>query len=193
MPRFPGMADQQENSRVKIGALKPLPHSVSPHSKNLRLHRLSDAPATFFVMKSLQPKKPVLTPELRAAVSDAFAFAVEKERIYLRTFVVMPDHWHGLFATREPWTLPKFMQAFMSFIGGKTHDATQAAQTRWQDGYYETHVKTAKQFHFVSEYILANPVKKGLVESPEDWDASSLRAPEIVTDPWPYLLDNVEL
>lgn len=162
MPRFCGMASQEDFHPPKIGALKPLPHFSSPHSKNLRLHRLSNASATFFVTKSLQPKKPILTPELRAVISSSFLFAVLKERIYLRTFVVMPDHWHALFATREPWTLPKFMQAFMSFVGGKTHDATKTAKTRWQDGYYETWIRTTKQFHFVSEYILANPVKKGV-------------------------------
>ena len=169
----------------EIGALKPL-----PHSSNLRLHRLSSAPATFFVTKSLQPKKPILTPELRALICDAFVFAVHNERIYLRAFVVMPDHWHALLATRDPWTLPKFMHAFMSYIGGQTYRATTAAKTRWQDGYYETHVKTAKQFHFVSEYILANPVKKGLVDSPDQWDASSLKMPGIIAAPWPYLLDD---
>ena len=26
----------------------------------------------------------------------------------------MPDHWHALFALREPWTLPKFMHDMMS-------------------------------------------------------------------------------
>ena len=48
-----------------------------PHSKNLRLHRLRDAPATFFVTKSLRPKKPVLTSELRQVIVEAFAFAVQ--------------------------------------------------------------------------------------------------------------------
>ena len=184
MPRSSDMPSTGEN-RTPIGALRPL-----PHSSNLRLHRLSSAPATFFVTKSLQPKKPVLTAELRAVISDAFVFAVHKERIYLRAFVVMPDHWHALFATREPWTLPKFMHAFMSYVGGKTNSALTMAKTQWQEGYYETWVKTAKQFHFVSEYILANPVKKGLAESPEQWDASSLKTPEAVTQDWPFLLDN---
>jgi REP element-mobilizing transposase RayT len=164
--------------------------SKDAHSRDLRLHRLADASATFFVTKSLQPKKQVLTPGLRAIISDAFVFAVQRERIYLRSFVVMPDHWHALVALREPWTLPKFMHSLMSYIGGKTSHALAAAQTQWQDGYYETWVKTAKQFHFVSEYILANPVKKGFVSVAEEWDASSLKRPEIIAEPWPFLLDN---
>ena len=35
------------------------------HSRNLRLHRLSDTPATFFVTKSLHPKKPILEDMLQ--------------------------------------------------------------------------------------------------------------------------------
>ncbi len=102
----------------------------------------------------------------------------------------MPDHWHALFALREPWTLPKFMHAFMSYVGGRTSSALQAADTRWQDGYYETFVRTAKQFEFITEYILENPVKKGFVDLPEEWDASSLKTPEVVAEPWPFVLDN---
>lgn len=164
--------------------------STESHSRNLRLHRLSDVPATFFVTKSLQPKKPALTLELRQIISNAFVFAVNKERIYLRAFVVLPDHWHALFALREPWTLPKFMHALMSHLAAKTIQGIQAAGTVWQDGYYETLVKTARQFHFVSEYILENPVKRGLVSHRDDWDASSLKTPQVVAEPWPYLLDN---
>jgi REP element-mobilizing transposase RayT len=78
-----------------------------PHSRNLRLHRLSDTSATFFITKSLLPRKAVLDEAVREIIVSALAFAVGQQRIYLRAFVVMPDHWHALFALREPWTLPK--------------------------------------------------------------------------------------
>lgn len=117
-----------------------------PHSKNLRLHRLWDVPSTFFVTKSLRPKKPVLGPELWQMIGDAFAFAVKHERIYLRAFVVMPDHWHALVGLREPWTLPKFMHSFMSHVGAMTSTHLEDNKTAWQEGYYETLIKTARQF-----------------------------------------------
>jgi hypothetical protein len=50
-------------------------------------------------------------------------------------------------------------------------------------------VKTAKQFEFVSRYIEQNPVAKGLVETPEEWVSSSAKRKDLVTDPWPWLLD----
>ena len=60
--------------------------------------------------------------------------------------------------------------------------------TSWQDGYYDTRVKTAKQFQFVTCYIEQNPVVKGLVKNL----TNGLRAAQterLVTDPWPWLLD----
>ncbi len=154
------------------------------------MHRWSDVSATFFVTKSLVPKKPVLDPEARAVIVSAFRFAVERERIYLRAFVVMPDHWHALLALREPWMLPKFMHAFMSYVGGKTKARLASRKASWQDGYYETHVKTARQFKYVARYIEQNPVVKQLVESPEQWNASSASTKDVITDPWPLVYDS---
>jgi len=160
-----------------------------PHSRNLRLHRLADTPATFFITKSLLPKKAVLNEAVREIIVSAFAFAVQEQRIYLRAFVVMPDHWHALFALRDPWVLPKFMHALMSYVAGKTAALLKNHNTSWQDGYYDTRVKTSKQFEFVSRYIEQNPVARGLVEGPDGWNASSVTRKDLVTDPWLWLLD----
>lgn len=139
--------------------------------------------------KSLLPKKPILGEAARQIVVSAFAFAKEHERIYLRAFVVMPDHWHALFVLREPWTLPKLMHDMMSFIGGKTSALLQRHSTCWQDGYYDTRVKSAKQFEFVAYYIEQNPVVRGLVDEPQQWDASSAARNDLVTDPWPWIYE----
>jgi putative transposase len=166
--------------------------TVDPHSRNLRLHRLADAPATFFITKSLRPKKPLLHEELRLMIVSAFEYALKHDRIYLRAFVVMPDHWHALFALRDPWTLPKFMHSQMSHVAAKTSAYLWSNGSGWQDTYYETRVRTARQFRFIAYYIEQNPVKKGLVENPGDWDASSAARMDLVTDPWPWLFEKEE-
>jgi len=157
-----------------------------PHSRNLRLNRCKDVPATFFVTKSLLPKKPALDHEARAVVTSAFRFAVANERILLAAFVVMPDHWHGLFGLLGDWTLPRFMHGFMSFVGGTTAGTLKRWQTAWEDGYYDTKVKSLKQFDYVRDYIHQNPERKGLVQKAEDWDAISFREPDIITADWPW-------
>ncbi|MEY2528954.1 MAG: REP-associated tyrosine transposase [Verrucomicrobiota bacterium] len=161
-----------------------------PHSRNLRLHRLSDTPATFFVTKSLLPKKPVLDADRRQIIVSAFEYALRDERIYLRAFVVMPDHWHALFALREPWTLPKFMHSLMSHVAAKTSAHLYFGGSEWQDTYYETRIRTARQFRYVAYYIEQNPVKKELVVKPEDWSASSAARTDLVTEPWPWLYEH---
>jgi REP element-mobilizing transposase RayT len=114
---------------------------------------------------------------------------VHSERIYLRAFVVMPDHWHALFALREPWALPIFMHDLMSFVGRKTSALLRARETSWQDGYDDTHIRTAKQFEYVAYYVEQNPVEKGLVDLQDQWDASSASQKDLVTDPWPLIYD----
>lgn len=131
----------------------------------------------------------MLDADARAIVVSAFQFGVERKRIYLRAFVVMPDHWHALFALRERWTLPKLMHDLMSFVGRKTARLLSSRETAWQDGYYDTLIKTAKQFEYVAYYIEQNPVVKELVDSPAQWDASSASCRDLITDPWPLLYD----
>jgi putative transposase len=164
----------------------------NPHSRDLRLHRLSDAPATFFVTKSLLPKKPLLNSRLRQLIVDSFEYALRHERVYLRAFVVMPSHWHALFALREPWTLPRLMHAFMSHVAAETSSHLCLHGSTWQDSYYETRIRTARQFRYVAYYIEQNPVKAELVEKPEDWEASSAARTDLVTEPWPWLLEREE-
>jgi REP element-mobilizing transposase RayT len=127
----------------------------------------------------LPPKKGVLDEAAREIIVSAFAFAVQQQRTYLRAFVVMPDHWHALFALCEPWVLPKFMHALMSFVAGKTAALLKNRNTAWQDGYYDTRVRTSKQFEFVARYIEQNPVARGLVERADEWDASSAKRKDL--------------
>jgi len=168
---------------------RPQPASC-PHSENLRLNRWTKTPAVFFITKSIYPRKSVLDAAARELIVSALGFSVQKNRIHLRAFVVMPDHWHALFALREPWTLPRFMHALMSFVAAKTSLLLKSHQTSWQDGYYDTRVKTPKQLAFIVNYIEQNPVAKGLVEKAEEWDASSVKRTDLIEDPWPFLFDS---
>jgi putative transposase len=155
----------------------------------LRLNRFIDGPATFFITKTLHPKKAILNEAAMEVIVSALSFAEQNKRIYLRAFVVMPDHWHALFAVTRDWPLPRTMHAMMSFIGGKTHQLLQSRATEWQETYYDTRIQTARQFEYVAHYIENNPVKKGLVEKADHWRFSSAATPHLTTDPWPWPFD----
>jgi len=81
------------------------------------------------------------------------------------------------------------MHSLMSHVAAKTSALLAARGCVWQDAYYETRVKTARQFRYVAYYIEQNPVTKALVENPGDWAASSAARTDLVTDPWPWMFE----
>ncbi len=166
------------------GALVPRP--PAPHSANLRLHRRTDPGLTVFITKCVQPRKPALGIAERAIISSALRHAVQHNQILLAAFIVMPDHWHALVGLNDGCTLPKFMHSIMSFVAAKTCVRLSAKGCEWQDSYYETWIRSARQFEYVADYIVQNPVRKGLVAKPDLWDATSLRDRDLVTHPWPW-------
>jgi hypothetical protein len=123
---------------------------LQAHSRNLRW---IDASATFFITKSRIQRDQFSIQEHARSLSphsvsrwNTVAFT---SALSLSCLII----WHGLFALREPWTLPKSMHDFMSYVGRRTGRFLSTHDTAWQDGYYDTHVKTAKQFEYVAYYI----------------------------------------
>ncbi len=160
-----------------------------PHSKDLRTHRRKEAPGIFFITKGLIPRKPILTSSIIAdEIINSFRFSVEQQRIMLAAFMVMPDHWHGLFYVKPPFTLPKLMHGFDTWIGSKSTSLVKEHKTIWQESYYDTRVRSAKQFAYVLHYIERNPVDKGLIANREDWPWSSAnpKHQDMLTRPWPW-------
>jgi putative transposase len=94
-------------------------------------------------------------------------------KFYLHAFVMMPDHVHLLITPAENLSLEKCMQLIK---GGFSYRATQEFGKRgrlWAAGFSETHVTNATQFANYADYIHRNPVKRGLVPSPELYECSS--------------------
>jgi len=84
----------------------------------------------------------------------------------------MPEHVHLLMTEPERGTLASAVQAIKQsvsrkLIGDRAHF--------WQARYYDFNVWTAKKRIEKLKYIHLNPVKRGLVERPEDWAWSSFR------------------
>ena len=77
----------------------------------------------------------------------------------------------------------------MSYVAAKTSSLLKRHNVSWQDGYYDTHVKTGKQFAYIAYYIEQNPVVKELVGGAQEWKASSAARTDLVTEPWPRLSD----
>jgi putative transposase len=80
----------------------------------------------------------------------------------------MPEHVHLLLSEPDIGPLSKALHAL------KLSMAKRSSQKPfWQVRYYDFNVFTARKHVEKLRYIHRNPVKRGLVEQPQDWQLSS--------------------
>jgi putative transposase len=81
-------------------------------------------------------------------------------------YVIMPDHVH-LFAAAEEdaGDLETWMHVWKRLVTG----ALDMGPGKWQNSHWDTRLRTQESFNEKWEYIRMNPVRKGLVEEPDDW------------------------
>ncbi len=88
----------------------------------------------------------------------------------------MPEHVHLLVSEPERSSLAVAIQMLKQIVAQKLRPSGEkdGAPTRfWQTRYYDFNVWTAKKRIEKLRYMHRNPVKRGLVEKPEDWAWSS--------------------
>jgi putative transposase len=84
--------------------------------------------------------------------------------------VVMPEHVHLLVSEPRKVLLSKAIQALKLSVSVRSRE-----HPFWQPRYYDFNVHSEKKRIEKLRYMHRNPVKRGLVEKPEDWLWSSFR------------------
>lgn len=89
---------------------------------------------------------------------------------HLIAYCLMPDHLHILIQAGEnPKDLREFVRGFKSYCSIATRSvatpvATKTNMKMWQRGFYEHILRKEENIADIAEYILNNPVRKGLVQ-----------------------------
>jgi len=89
-------------------------------------------------------------------------------------FVVMPDHMHWLFQLRGTRTLAVCVNTMKSFATRRINRLMGRSGRLWQKGFYDRAIRREEDLLDVARYIVANPLRAGLVKSLRDfphWDA----------------------
>ena len=130
-------------------------------------------PALFFATTSTLKRKNYFTSEAKLEiVRDELFCTVELKVCYLMGYVIMPNHVHILIGFLDGGKgLIKFMHSFKGIVRKRLI----GDNLFWERGYDDLMMKTVAQFNIKLNYIHFNPVKRGLVEAPEDWRFSSYR------------------
>ena len=165
---------------------------VFPHRKRVKHY---DEPGHAHLLTfSCFHQMPLLTNNLwRKWLSEAIDIAVDAQRFHLVAFVYMPEHVHVLvWPTEEEYHTGKLLwsikRPFSSRIKGGLQEQRspllgkltvrerpgKSAFRFWQEGGgHDRNLVELDGLATVAEYIHNNPVRRGLVETPDKWKWSS--------------------
>jgi putative transposase len=139
-----------------------------------RLHRFQQNRDLHFVTFSCYRRQPKLgQPSARRVFEQSLERARRRYQFRVIGYVVMPEHVHLLLSEPEDATLATALQALKQSVSRTL--ALRSAQPFWEARYYDFNVWTAKKHTEKLTYLHRNPVARGLVGEPEDWEWSSYR------------------
>lgn len=88
-------------------------------------------------------------------------------------WVLMPDHWHALVRLGET-PLPTVMQKVNSLTARVANRCVGEFGQVWQSAYHDHALRDEEDVRAAARYLVANPLRAGLVENIGDypfWDA----------------------
>jgi putative transposase len=100
---------------------------------------------------------------------DVLRSLVAEHKFQLHDFVIMPDHLHMLLAVENGMSIEKAMQLVKGRFSFRLKKETGYLGEVWQRGFSEVQVLGKESYEKHRTYIAMNPVKTGLVESPEQY------------------------
>ncbi|NWA00704.1 REP-associated tyrosine transposase [Pseudomonas gingeri] len=148
-----------------------------PHSNRLRAGRYSQSGQIYLLTAVIEDRKPIfadwqtgrlLVQQFRQAQVEGLADSL--------TWVVMPDHFHWLIELKNS-TLPELMLATKSRSARKINARLGRSGRLWQKGFHDRAIRREESLLAVARYIIANPLRAGLVTRIRDyplWDAAWL-------------------
>jgi REP element-mobilizing transposase RayT len=110
-------------------------------------------------------------------VVHSFRREYEAGNVESLAFVVMPDHFHWLFALTSTRMLSVCINTVKSFSARRVNRLLGRRGQLWQTGFYDRAVRREDDLIVVARYIIANPLRAGIVDSVRNyplWDTKWL-------------------
>ncbi len=124
----------------------------------------------YFITTNIINRKPLFSDgKLGETIIESLYFLRNRGRLGLHGFAVMPDHLHCIISLPERENLPKIMHSLKSFTAKEINKKLGCSGKIWQDGYYSHGIRNEQDALTKLGYIFENPVRKGIVEYPEEY------------------------
>ncbi len=151
----------------------------------MKWKNLACGTGTFFITASIAGHRPLLQHEAaRQLVLADFDFYRKKYECRIPAYVIMPEHYHVVVDLNEPADLRGWLRDVQSHSGKVLRDWLKAGVSGISSGDGPIWKEQARAFGILTEnalrtkinYLHANPVRRGLVAEPGEWEWSSWRS-----------------
>jgi putative transposase len=143
--------------------------------RRLRLGRRSIPNQIYHISTATFHRLPVFDDfRCGRTVVDCMRHEHDSGHIESLAFVIMPDHFHWLFSLSGTRSLSACVKNVKAFSARRIKDEFGYKNRVWQAGFYDRAIRRDEDLEGVARYIVANPVRAGLVRSVREyalWDA----------------------
>jgi putative transposase len=129
----------------------------------------SAAHVCFVTIRAYANQSPFASHTLNQLILDVLHEEQERQNCAVFTYCLMPDHLHFLVSPRQDGVS---VLTFAEQCKGKSTNRSWTVGWHgrlWQPRYYDHLVRAEEDLRAIAQYILDNPVRRGLVEVAEDW------------------------
>ena len=135
---------------------KPLPHETPAWVASGSLYFITINAAVRGSSALTEP------PSTAEALLDSAAFYHHNNLWFARLILLMPDHLHALLAVPVDTSI-------QTTVGNWKRYAARSLKLNWQRDFFDHRLRSDESWQLKATYIRENPVRKGLVASPDDW------------------------
>ncbi|MBZ5596792.1 MAG: transposase [Acidobacteriia bacterium] len=127
---------------------------------------------TYFITASTAGKRSLFqTERMSRLFIEVLLHYRAQARYGLHEFVLMPNHFHLLITPAE--SLERSLQLIKGGFSFRARKELGFVGEIWQGSFYDHSVRDVRDYDRCRDYILNNPVKRGLVASPDDYPYGS--------------------
>jgi len=146
------------------------------HGHLLRKGRVSITNQIYLITTVTQKRQPIFNNFYHARfVIDSIKYAEQANHVESLCYVVMPDHLHWLFSLTNHRSLQQVISNIKRRSAYRINQHNKRSGTAiWQPGFHDYALRKEDEIINVARYIVANPLRAGLVENIGDyphWDS----------------------
>ena len=149
--------------------------SKNAHRSALRRARVSVPGHAYFVTKCILESRTnaLACQDCAEVLIDGLIWLKDHHLAHICGFVIMPNHYHAVLGLEEDKTLSSIMESVGKYTARQINKLLHRTGTFWEKGFYDHGVRDRSDYDDILTYMHHNPVRAGLVESPELWPYST--------------------